>query len=135
MSQSDDDDQVGYRRPPKKHQFKPGQSGNPKGRPKKSKNMTTLVDEELDKTVSVIDGGRRRRESKRVLAARQLADRAAKGDHKAIETIMNIERSSEASALSVGANLRPSTTEVTAEQCAAILDDIVRARLEEMKKS
>lgn len=26
---------VGYCNPPKEHQFKPGQSGNPKGRPKK----------------------------------------------------------------------------------------------------
>lgn len=26
---------VGYEKPPKAHQFKPGQSGNPKGRPKK----------------------------------------------------------------------------------------------------
>ena len=26
--------EVGYRKPPKEHQFKPGQSGNPKGRPK-----------------------------------------------------------------------------------------------------
>ncbi len=30
-----DDDKTGYGKPPKKHQFKPGQSGNPKGRPKK----------------------------------------------------------------------------------------------------
>ena len=27
---------VGYGRPPKEYQFKPGQSGNPKGRPKNS---------------------------------------------------------------------------------------------------
>lgn len=30
-----DDDRVGYKRPPKKNQFKKGQSGNPKGRPKR----------------------------------------------------------------------------------------------------
>lgn len=31
---TDDDDDVGYGRPPKKHRFKPGQSGNPRGRPR-----------------------------------------------------------------------------------------------------
>jgi hypothetical protein len=30
-----DDDEVGFGKPPKKHQWKPGQSGNPKGRPRK----------------------------------------------------------------------------------------------------
>lgn len=31
---NDNGEEVGYCRPPKQHQFKPGQSGNPKGRPK-----------------------------------------------------------------------------------------------------
>jgi len=30
----DDDDAVGYGKPPKQHRFKPGRSGNPRGRPK-----------------------------------------------------------------------------------------------------
>ncbi len=32
-----DDEKVGYRKPPKKHRFKKGQSGNPQGRPRKPK--------------------------------------------------------------------------------------------------
>ena len=35
--------QVGYCRPPLHSRFKPGQSGNPKGRPKQSRNMRTIV--------------------------------------------------------------------------------------------
>ena len=37
----DDDDWVGYRRPPKSTQFKKGQSGNPRGRPVKRPSADT----------------------------------------------------------------------------------------------
>lgn len=122
MSASDDDG-VGYRRPPKHSRFKPGQSGNPKGRPKGSRSIAALVGEELDRKVYVIEGGRRKQQSKRQLAARQLADRAAKGEIKAILTIRSMEQSSEASALSVAAVLRPSTTELSDEQYEEALAD------------
>ena len=34
---------AGYKRPPPAHRFKPGQSGNPSGRPKGSANLKTMV--------------------------------------------------------------------------------------------
>ena len=40
----EDDDEVGYGRPPKKSQFKKGQSGNPKGRPKKTQPKAPEID-------------------------------------------------------------------------------------------
>lgn len=42
-----DDYEIGYCRPPKEHQFKPGQSGNPKGRPRKPKDQLTIDDAEI----------------------------------------------------------------------------------------
>ena len=47
---------VGYRRPPKQHQFRSGQSGNRKGRPKGAKNTATLLREILDRRIEVQNG-------------------------------------------------------------------------------
>lgn len=50
---------VGRGRPPQEHRFKKGRSGNPKGRPKGSKNVSVLVRRMLDATTSSpIDGKR-----------------------------------------------------------------------------
>jgi hypothetical protein len=49
---------VGYRRPPKAHQFKPGQSGNPLGPPKRAKGPATPY---LDQIVTFEIGGKRRK--------------------------------------------------------------------------
>jgi hypothetical protein len=54
-NRSDGTHAVGYKRPPVDRQFKPGQSGNPKGRPKGRKNLKTIVVEALHKKVKVRD--------------------------------------------------------------------------------
>jgi hypothetical protein len=55
------DDNVGYGRPPLNTRFQPGRSGNPKGRPKGSKNFNTLFSEELALPVALTENGKRRR--------------------------------------------------------------------------
>ena len=82
---------VGYGRPPIATRFKPGQSGNPKGRPKGSKNMLTLLREELDQKITVTSDGRTQRMSKRKVAVRQQVDRAVKGDPKAFAMMVKLE--------------------------------------------
>lgn len=52
---------VGYGRPPRHSQFKPGESGNPKGRPKKKKSLGSLLHEVLFRPVTIKKNGRRRR--------------------------------------------------------------------------
>lgn len=39
--------------PPEEHKFQPGESGNPEGRPKGSRNMSTILKELLDEDVDV----------------------------------------------------------------------------------
>jgi hypothetical protein len=57
MNNNDDDD-TGYKKPPKHTRFRKGQSGNPKGRPRKIKDPTRLLEIELDKTITIKDGSR-----------------------------------------------------------------------------
>src|ERR1700690_1707791 len=47
---------VGHGRPPIHGQFKPGQSGNPQGRPKGRLNNTTAVERIMNKKLAVSDG-------------------------------------------------------------------------------
>lgn len=49
--------EVGYRKPPREHQFRPGESGNKKGRKKGSKNIATILQELLNQKISVTKNG------------------------------------------------------------------------------
>ncbi|WP_445949374.1 DUF5681 domain-containing protein, partial [Sphingorhabdus sp.] len=52
-----DQDAVGYGNPPKHSQFKKGQSGHPKGRPRGKRNMASLVAEVLAQKVTITANG------------------------------------------------------------------------------
>lgn len=56
---------VGYGRPPVAGRFKPGRSGNPKGRPKGSRNLKSIVQRELDKKISMREGEKTRELTKK----------------------------------------------------------------------
>lgn len=86
---------VGYARPPTSAQFKPGQSGNPTGRPKGAKNFGTAIEDELRARVTVTENGRRRRVSKREVIAKRLVNRAAEGDLRAVPLLFNEARAHE----------------------------------------
>ncbi len=70
--------------PPKHTQFQPGKSGNPGGRPKGSKNLSTLMMEAARDQVSATIGGKTRKISKIQATTMQLATKAAGGDHAAM---------------------------------------------------
>jgi Family of unknown function (DUF5681) len=77
------DDEVGNKKPPKSNQFKPGVSGNPKGRPKGSVNLRARIAWQLRQTVPVTRHGRQVKMPKAELIAHQIVDAAAKGNLKA----------------------------------------------------
>jgi len=62
MSDDDKTDyKVGYKKPPLHTRFRKGQSGNPRGRPRGSKNFSTLLADALNEPVVVTEDGRRRK--------------------------------------------------------------------------
>jgi Family of unknown function (DUF5681) len=86
---------VGYKKPPRHSQFKPGLSGNAKGRPKGSKNFTTVIEEELRAPIEVTENGKRKRISKRQAIVKQTVNKAASGDSKATALLLNEARINE----------------------------------------
>jgi Family of unknown function (DUF5681) len=58
---SDDNDKVGYGKPPARSRWKPGQCGNPRGRTKGALNFKTEVKRMLEAPVTVNDNGKPKR--------------------------------------------------------------------------
>ena len=95
MSKSDQPYEVGYGKPPKNGQFTKGNSGNPKGRPKGSKNLATVVTRECRQRVRVNGPGGPRSITKLEAAAMQLANKAAQGDIRSQREFFSLVRNSE----------------------------------------
>jgi Family of unknown function (DUF5681) len=79
-SPGDDNYVVGKGRPPLTTRWKPGQSGNPKGRPKGVKNMMTYFRQALNRKIDIKAGGRFRKVTAREAIAMTYTNLALKGD-------------------------------------------------------
>ena len=90
---------VGYGRPPREHQFKPGQSGNKRGRPKGSKNEATILSEVLGRRVDIREKGRTRKITVREAIYLKFAEKALTGDPKAASFLLNRDQIVESSGL------------------------------------
>jgi Family of unknown function (DUF5681) len=79
---------IGYGRPPKRSQFRPGQSGNPTGRRKAIPTIGSRLRELVYSKVTVTEQGRTRRISRLDVMLRQLGNDAMRGDKRAFKLLM-----------------------------------------------
>jgi hypothetical protein len=83
------DEDVGYGKPPRANRFKPGQSGNPNGRPKGSKNEATILQELLQHKVALNDRGKTRKIILLEAILRKVAEDCLRGNTKSISFLLN----------------------------------------------
>jgi hypothetical protein len=111
--------------PPKHTQFRKGTSGNPRGRPKGSKNLSTYLMEAARDQVTATVGGRTRTISKLQATTMQLATKAADGDQAAIGRFLDWVDEIETRAASV----KPTQFPLSAPDI-----EVIRAAYERMKQ-
>lgn len=113
------DYEVGYGKPPKKHQFAPGQSGNRAGRKKGSRGLKTDLHAELSSVLTISINKQPVSGTKQRLMLKSLATRAAAGDVRAsallLPLIMQI----------FGIEDRGTDRRTLSRQDQALLDDLL----------
>jgi hypothetical protein len=98
MTKSD----VGRGRPPEHSRFKPGISGNPKGRPKrKATALGEITKEVFNTSVEYRDGGRRKKAQRRELTIKALVKKALNGSVSAAEMLLKLRSQSRAGDLGI----------------------------------
>ena len=85
-----DDETVGYGQPPKQTRFQKGRSGNPRGRPKGAPNLATALARTLKEPVVITEHGRKKTITKFEAAVKQLVNKAASGEARAIAHLLAV---------------------------------------------
>ena len=118
----------GYGRPLKEHQFKKGQSGNPRGRPRGRKSIMAIINRALNNTVSVQEGGKRKTMTKMEAGAKQFANRVASGDPQALKTLIGFKDCPEWAEISAPSSQVNRITGADFLRHAQLVSDRLRAR-------
>jgi len=85
---ADGNDGVGYGRPPRASRFRPGQSGNPAGRPKGTRNFKTDLKATLETLVKVTRDGKARKISTQEAMLLRLREQALSGNSRALDRLI-----------------------------------------------
>ncbi len=83
------DNDVGYGKPPRANQFKPGESGNPKGRPKGARSEATILQDLLQHKIGLSEHGKTRRITLHEAILRRIAEDCLKGNTKSAAFLLN----------------------------------------------
>jgi hypothetical protein len=111
---------VGFGSPPKGTRFKKGVSGNPKGRPKGSLNVATAFLKALRGKVVINEHGQRKTVTKLEAALKQLVNKAASGELRALRQLVELARDAEMKQ-NLPAGQNPTLSEVDQEVISGIL--------------
>ncbi len=114
------DYKVGYKRPPKEHQFKKGISGNPKGRPKNNATFVENVLDEMQEKIMVKESGKQKKITKKQALAKKLVAEALNGKNSAIKLLLPI--------LASETNLTKEVDEELSANDAQIIEDYITRR-------
>lgn len=101
-SQTNRDYNIGYGKPPKEGRFAKGESGNPKGRPRKKKDkeeksLAAAFAGALEEEITVPDGTKLVRITRKQMLVRSLVEKSAKGGKRALRKLLTLREAIEKS--------------------------------------
>lgn len=111
---------VGYKKPPRSGQIKPGERRNPNGRPKGSKNFNTVLRQLMEKPMTLTIDGTQIKVSGREAIAYRVFQKAVAGDARCIDILRSIDAQFEA-------DLAESRQKTASEKEASSSDDAILA--------
>ena len=85
-----DDASTGYKQPPKASRFRAGNSGNPRGRPRGSRNLKTTLTKLMSKRITVREDGQVRQITRQEAMLLKLYSKAVAGDTKASNQLLTM---------------------------------------------
>ena len=123
------DNKVGYGKPPATSRFKKGKFGNPKGRPKGSRNFASDLNVVLNTKVKVTEDGEQKTVTSQLAIMMQLRAQALNGNPKAMDKIITLAKELGVEEAARGAEHKLTTYDEN------ILDRFAADLLEEAKRN